>query len=601
MAVGRLWAVVLFGILFGLFAFSLAQLPYFGPLALVEEAAHTYTSAHNYLTYGFWSTMLLQDFSTSSDPADHPYAYNHMPPGPDLLTAVFLKVTGRSYRLTRLALAVLSLVGLVFYFKFAGLTLGSLGFPGAGALAVLFLSPHHLFSNFDRHNTAALPFLMFAPLVALHTYYRTGRRRYLWAALAVTFLSSLYLEYIALSAVIFSWILLYATRLFTIDRRHLLAMLAAIAGGICLHLVQNLAYLGPTLFWQELSMVVSNRVSGYPTKEAMKEFYQAVGLVHHGARPVEVRGFLAQLAPGFIFPGRGWVFLLVVLCAGFLAWTGKPSITYDSTRAEILWRRDCPRTHLREFVRLVGRLTVWAGGAITLPLVLFPAFAQEVSLHGNGTTLFFLGIPATAVLLRGVDLLVERMPSVSRTFLSSDLRSLAGVALVLGLGVSVLALGAVAAQAQASGIRSLVKATMRSPYRVLGEIRDRFHGHSYMTNISTTTVGFLVREAGFGVCNLEAVLERSDIDPAGCDSVYMRRRDHHTRMRPRYFFLFRAPELFPGFSDCLPSGFLPGQERGGDTCLATLERRLSARFAKVMDSQLVSVFDLHAPRAAPGG
>ena len=39
---------------------------------------------------------------------DHPYVYN-MPPGPDSLTALLLKVSGSSYHLTRLAFALIFL------------------------------------------------------------------------------------------------------------------------------------------------------------------------------------------------------------------------------------------------------------------------------------------------------------------------------------------------------------------------------------------------------------------------------------------------------------------------------------------------------------
>jgi len=78
----------------------------------------------------------------------------------------------------------------------------------------------------------------------------------------------------------------------------------------------------------------------------------------------------------------------------------------------------------------------------------------------------------------------------------------------------------------------------------------------------------------------------------------MRRPEQYLGLRPRYFLFFWSPDLFPGFSDCLPSGYFPGAERGGDSCIAKLYRRLSSRFEPVYENKLVIVFDLHSKRTA---
>jgi len=92
-----------------------------------------------------------------------------------------------------------------------------------------------------------------------------------------------------------------------------------------------------------------------------------------------------------------------------------------------------------------------------------------------------------------------------------------------------------------------------------------------------------------------ALPDTGDVDPSRCHSSYVRRHDYYRTIRPRYFFFFDSPDLFPGFSDCLPSGYLPGQERGGDACLRAMHSRLSARFKKVFQNRLFSVFDLDVP------
>jgi hypothetical protein len=589
--IGRLWIFVLLGVVFAIFTVSTIRFEYFSPTGLVEEAAYTYTSANNYLRFGVSNTLLLQDFSTSSDPADHPYAYNHMPPGPDLLTAGLLKITRGSYRATRLTLAILSLVGLGFFFRFAGLMLGRVGIRGGGLYAVMFLSPWLLFANLDRHNVAVAPLLAFAPLVSLHAHYETGRRRYLAVTMALAFLSSVYLEYVAMLAYVSSWILLYLTRLFRIERRHLFYVITAFAAGVAAHLLQNLAYLGPRVFLEELSMLLSNRISGHPTKHELQAFYQSIGLVHHGASPFQLSAFIAQLAAGLRFTARG-VLVAITLVLAFCYVVRAQWLTADGLVLGPL------TAVLRSpTANVLGRLLLWAVVAATLPLCFFPAYAQEVTLYGNGTNLYFLSISAAAVFLYALKIFAEDYGLLSTIReLNSRLmmRALNCVALA-GLLFLVVYITAVT---QANELRTIISETSTYRYRALGEIRDRFAGNVFMTNISGLTVGFLLKETGWAVCGLDAVPEQGDVNPLACHSANMRRREQYEGRRPRYFLFFWSADLFPGFSDCLPSDYFPGEERGGDTCIGQLYRRLSNRFEMVYENKLVKVFDLHSKKAA---
>src|SRR5262249_49196323 len=96
---GGLYALLICAQVLYLQLSSVAQSPYFGPQTNVEESAYTFTTANNFLTFGYWRTGLLQDFCSSADPSDHPYVYNHMPAGPDLVLALLLQATGLDYQL----------------------------------------------------------------------------------------------------------------------------------------------------------------------------------------------------------------------------------------------------------------------------------------------------------------------------------------------------------------------------------------------------------------------------------------------------------------------------------------------------------------------
>ena len=97
---------------------SIVQYPYFAPSANVEELAYTHISSSNFNKFGFLATDFLQDFAASPNRSDHPYVYDHMPPGPDVARALVMRVTGRSFSWTAIIFASLVPIGFVFYFLF---------------------------------------------------------------------------------------------------------------------------------------------------------------------------------------------------------------------------------------------------------------------------------------------------------------------------------------------------------------------------------------------------------------------------------------------------------------------------------------------------
>src|SRR6185503_5310662 len=118
----------------------------------------------------------------------------------------------------------------------------------------------------------------------------------------------------------------------------------------------------------------------------------------------------------------------------------------------------------------------------------------------------------------------------------------------------------------------------------LEDIRQHFAGQIYMTNINPVTVGFFAREAGHGACEPSSLPETGGVDVSQYHVSYVRRQDYYRHTLPRYFFFFR--DLFPGFSECLPSAAAPQLDRGGDACLNLMHERLAGQFTKVYDNDL---------------
>src|SRR5262249_22017332 len=159
-----------------------------------------------------------------------------------------------------------------FFLRFVQIILQRIQLCGAG-FVLLFIEPGALIEFCDRLIYNLAPLLIFVPYVLFHAYRRGAHRANYWAAVAVVFLSSLSIEYSMLSAVIFSWVLLYWTRLFDMERKHIMVITGAFAAGIVLHLVQNFAYFGPALFFEEFWKTLSNRTMGVPSQEELKAFY----------------------------------------------------------------------------------------------------------------------------------------------------------------------------------------------------------------------------------------------------------------------------------------------------------------------------------------
>jgi len=561
---------------------SVVAFPYYSPVTNVEEVALFYTSAENFAKYGFLNSAFLPDYSTSSRALDHPYIYSHMPPGPDIFVALLLKLMPEGYRLVRVVFWAVFLAGMVCFFRFAELILKEFGVTGAG-YAILLISPFMILRTFDDPVYAAFPLLGFLPLLTLQEYYRTGQRWYLSVTIGVGLLSAVYLDYLTLLVVSWCWGLLYFTQLLRLKLRHLLAFAAAIVGGLVLHLVQNFLYLGEELFFRELWMTISNRITGLPTQDELKTFYQANGLVHHGAAQLNARSFFNHLRLGVDFPG---LMSLVAAAAIAMAWVVGRNCRLGVDRQSLTIVRGTETLAFESDLKRFVALWAWVVGTILLPMIMFPAFTQEYGIHGTGLHMYFLGIGVTTSVLYGMRAAVRQVPREGSVHWK-HVRNVLLVLIVLGL------LGQVVwrlVKVQIGDFRTAVASYREAKFYKLEEIRRSFSGEVFMTNINPVVIGFFAKEAGHGVCELSSLPEAGDIDPGKCRVSYMRQHEYYRTVRPRYFFFFR--ELFPGFSRCQPSTYNPTLGDGEDTCYEAMQKRLADRFRRVTDMGYFKVYDL---------
>jgi hypothetical protein len=586
---------------------------HFTPFSLVEETAYTLISAQNFLKYGFLNSSLLQDFSTSATPLDHPYVYDHMPAGPDITQALVLKLTNGSYEASRIIFSLSALIGFVIYYLFVRKFLARFGLRGAG-VALLVPGAWQIIQLFERQIYSPFCILCFLPLYMYLNFLEDGRTWRLMVAAIFAFLSSIYLEYTVLAAISASWFGFFITRLIPIRPTHFLLIAASIAAGVFLHLIQNLYYLGWTNFALELGSTLSNRITGYPSPEDLQSFYRSIGVLHHGSRPVIPNALLAQLNWNFDFPGAGQIGLLFFSCLLILLCTWalrrRNSVLTIDGKAD-----DSTASALIYDTRFFFRLAMWVTISVIASILLFPAFSQEVTIRGSVGP-FFLGIGVAAVFDYSIRLfgayciafagtLIAPLSSAAFTIdkaagsVPAVLRILTVTTCLLALSIllrstlSFTSSNAVTIQAHWRMIQGGADA-FGPPYDLLSDI-DRFSGQPFMTNINAPAVGLFTQSVGFGVCAPESIQRDRTIKLEKCKILMARRYEYWHSVRPKYFVYTEDRRLFPGFADCLPANTYVGQSRREASCMEDLLSRLTTQYPLVMKNDLVRVFDLSLP------
>jgi hypothetical protein len=481
-----------------IFLLGLVRFPYFGPWATVDEQLMYFQVARSFNDHGFIQSAFLQDFSNSSNAAHHPFVYNHMPPGPEILTALVTRAFGERYRVVRLTFAVIFVIGIVYYVRFVAVLLARLGLGGAG-LALLLIPPIVMLHSIDHPAYSVFPFFAFFPVVALDTYYRTGGRRWYWLALLVVLVGSLYLVYQQLLMLFASWVLLGGLRIIRLDRSDVLALLGAGCLGVVLHLLQSVALLGPRLSLEELRLTISNRMLGVPTTRELRDFYQSIAVVHQGFHKLDWRLF-GDVMRESLRPVAGWgtSLLWAGLTIGGLVLALVASIRLISDR-----RLRIPRGEVTTAMHVLPASVLWAAGVIVFPLMVFPAYAASYQL--SGANRFFVAAVITLGLGYAAREFWRGLGRLARQdgFEPWRWRATLGVAGLLLMGFVIC--GVTLGKAQAKGFHQSARQAFRSgTTSELLEIVEPLKGQVVMSNVYPSVVGFFSREATFGGCEIEA-------------------------------------------------------------------------------------------------
>ena len=480
-------AAVVLAAYLGMFLVGLVRSDYFGPFSTVDEQLMYFQVARTFNEYGFLNSVFLQDFSSSPSTAHHPFVYNHMPPGPEILTAVLMKVFGERYRAIRLCLAAMFVIGIVYYLRFVKILLARLELGGAG-LVLLLLPQTLMLHSIDHPAYSGFPFIAFFPVVALDAYHRTGRRHHYWLALLVVLLGSLYLVYQQLLMLFASWILLGSLRILRLDRAEVLALLATGSLGVVLHLLQSVFLLGPPIWLEELRLTLSNRMFGVPSTRELHDFYQSIAVVHQGFHQFDWR-LIREVLQRSLQPVGGWLAAYVVI----------GSMAGGLVLARV--RASGPET--MSALRVLPASVLWAALLIVFPLMVFPAYAASYQLAGANR--FFLA----AVVLLGLGYAVrECVRAVPRLASAEGLGSWRwgislGVLTLLLIGFVAFGLELRKAQRR-EFTRSVRPALSAGADRELRELVGPLQHRVAMSNVYPSVVGFFSREATFGGCEAEA-------------------------------------------------------------------------------------------------
>ena len=527
-------------------------------MASVDEQLSYYQVARSFVTYGSELGVPAR-FVDEPNAAHHPYVYDHMPPGAEIFIALFFKVFGERLALLRLVFAMLFLIGIAYFFRFARLIFERQGLVGEG-YAVLFLSGGLVLRTMDHPAHSLSPFFAFFPIVALDRYYRTGKRRHYALAIAATLAASIYTPTTIFISLLIGWAMLSVLRLVRIDGRHLATLVAVGVSGILFHLLQVMLFLGPTVFFKELSITLSNRAFGVPSADAVSAFYRAHDIVLNGLHSVNLSRLIASLNQSFRFPGRAFVVALglvlllwrAVDSAGVRSATGAAAGGHPSAVGTPGW---------------LIRLTLAMTAVIVPTFVMFPAFAADYGLGGLNELL--LAIVAIAV----VACAVREIAGIAA---SASLQERVGRGLVaIALVASLVAV----ARTQALNLITIIRTTTApNPYAELASIGDHLHGRIVMTNAYPITAGFFTQEASFGGCGLAAFGSDGSVDASRCHTAFIRGYARTPLIRPTHFLLFRG--LYVNFSRCT-----------GD-CLDTLRQRVAAHHPAIFETELFTIFAL---------
>ncbi len=281
----------------------------------------SYLAAENFQDYGLLETHFLEDYATSSSPEAHPYYYTHSPDFHVFWSYLLLKLGIESLSYQNLTAIFILLLGLWYAYK----AVSRITNPLAGLCVLLVLATNYLGVLVYGLN----PVRVWAWLLIFGTIYhltasegtaQSRRKLHLGAATAFYFLTVYYVYSIAL-LLTGAILLLKVFHLYggTWKRTILFVLVTAISSA-ALHSWFVMSTLGFEVWFDDLSMTLTNRAFGYPARATLQEFYSQHFLVLWGYPEFDwttVKWFFTHLLPERIKTSFGSpVFYMAV------AWTG---------------------------------------------------------------------------------------------------------------------------------------------------------------------------------------------------------------------------------------------------------------------------------------
>jgi len=540
-----------------LFIVELPAFAFWGPFSAIDEQLQYYQAGRNFAQYGFLTTALLPDLSSGSSPAQHPYVYNHQPPGPQLLIGGLIRLFGERYRLIRLVFAALFVLGVAVYLRFCDLI--ELSGVAYAPLAFLLVRPRTIMHMLDHPAYSVFPLIAFLPIIAVHHHHEANHTRWLWLAVITVFIGSNYLLYGSLLMILSLWTLGGALRILPIRRRELILQLGCAALAVILHLLQTVVVMGPRLFAKELAFTVSNRMFGHPTRQELEAFYDALGLVLYGGHQFSGARFVDAVSATLWLRGYGPLAVAATVVLVVARQRGLRAMKAAATSDE-----------MERATATLARLSVAIVASVLLPIVMFPAFSSDYGLRGMNE--FLLGILALASL-------AFTFKVIGVTGFADGTRRI----LRLLLLASVTWVGA----AQLHGAQQIVVAAarwVRDPPTEAGFLWLARHldGQVVMTNVDPTVVGFFTKQVAFGGCQ-DASLAGPTPDPSRCRVRFIRGWPGTLPEPPVAYLWFAEGNAFcSGLSGCVS------------------REDLDRRFKRLFTTRTVAVYDVATRRRRLG-
>jgi hypothetical protein len=242
-----------------------------------EEELLDYLAGKNFADKGFLQLGFLTDNSLDDAPDAPPVHYTHQPPLPIIFIGVLIKTGIKTLPEVRLVMILIFLAGLAAMMAFFWRLFTP--WHGIAIVALFAVNGRQVLPLADHTTHSWWLLLSFLTLWAIsHPKERTV---FFWLAVIGIFLTSL-TNYIQLIVLLVTLAGLWLVRVPNFTFRRVLALFAVAAGGVALHIIQNIIVIRPSIAFQDIILSFGNRVFADPTREALRAFSQQSNLILWG-------------------------------------------------------------------------------------------------------------------------------------------------------------------------------------------------------------------------------------------------------------------------------------------------------------------------------